>query len=312
MSQPDKTTRSETMPQTNPPWQAAHQIAPGKLMKALKEATERGLETNTLVPIPTSYHVVPEAGLPFQVRVLAQLQRKAAAKAIQVANKEGPRPPTNPFLPYEPTLFVGDISPTHVGVLNKFNVLPHHMLLITRSFVPQESLLDETDFEAAWRCLQDVDGLIFYNGGEEAGASQPHKHLQLVLLPLTESHPTPLSPLLDQLPQSQEVQEIEALAYLHGVIKWPTQPQDPQVLQEMYHAILSQLGLPTEGAPSPANLLLTREWMMIIPRSQEFCGKISINSLGFVGCLLARTEQDRQYIEQKGPLQLLAHVGFRR
>ena len=32
--------------------------------------------------------------------------------------------------------------------------------------------------------LAEFDGLGFYNGGETAGASQPHKHLQIVPLPL--------------------------------------------------------------------------------------------------------------------------------
>ena len=43
---------------------------------------------------------------------------------------------------------------------------------------------DGADFDALARGLAAIDGLAFYNGGTVAGASQPHKHLQLVPVPL--------------------------------------------------------------------------------------------------------------------------------
>jgi len=79
---------------------------------------------------------------------------------------------------------VGDISATHVGLLNKFCVLEDHLLMVTRDYAEQTELLDESDFHALLCGLAAVDGLAFYNGGTDAGASQPHKHLQLVPLPL--------------------------------------------------------------------------------------------------------------------------------
>lgn len=303
----------EWCPDANPPYQTDKQLQPGQLMQALQRATKRGLEAQSLVSISTSYHNVPQAGLPFQVRVLKQLQRKAAAKAIQVASKEIPRPPINPFLPHEPELFVADLSETHLAVLNKFNVLEHHMLIITRHFAPQESLLDEDDFAAASLCLQDLDGLVFYNAGEAAGASQPHKHMQFVLFPLADTTNTPLSPWIQKTPRHERTQQIEALPYEHSLIHWDTETTCPTgpVLYARYQKALQALRSGTTNPLRPYNLLLTREWMMIVPRSQEFCDAISINALGFVGCLLARTDADRQYIEQKGPLHILAHVGCR-
>ena len=44
---------------------------------------------------------------------------------------------------YEVDLFVADISPTHVCILNKFNVVDYHLLIITRAFESQENLLSE-------------------------------------------------------------------------------------------------------------------------------------------------------------------------
>ena len=105
----------------------------------------------------------------------------------------------NPFLPYEPDLYVADVSPTHVCILNKYNVVDLHLLIITRAFEHQESRLRLPDFQALWRCLVEYDSLGFYNSGHLSGASQPHKHLQVVPLPLAGSgcaNRVPFEPML--------------------------------------------------------------------------------------------------------------------
>ena len=80
-------------------------------------------------------------------------------------------------------MFVADISPTHVCLLNKFNVIDHHLLVVTRAFEEQDAAINAADFAALWVCMAEVDGLAFYNGGKLAGASQRHKHLQIAPLP---------------------------------------------------------------------------------------------------------------------------------
>lgn len=37
----------------------------------------------------------------------------------------------NPFLPPDKDLWVGHLSPTHTLVLNKFNVVPHHSIVVS-------------------------------------------------------------------------------------------------------------------------------------------------------------------------------------
>jgi sulfate adenylyltransferase (ADP) / ATP adenylyltransferase len=135
-----------------------------------------------LQPIVTEQSVVEDAGVPFVVRSVSSLERKRLeARRVEQTPDGRAR---NPLMPPEPPLTVGDITPTHVGVLNKYPVVEHHLLVVTKQFVPQEAALDRDDFVAVARCLAQIDGLAFYNGGREAGASQPHKHLQLVPLPL--------------------------------------------------------------------------------------------------------------------------------
>ena len=53
---------------------------------------------------------------------------------------------------------MADLSSTHLLLLNKFNVVAHHLLVVTRQFEPQSDLLNAADFDAAWIVLQ-VDKL---------------------------------------------------------------------------------------------------------------------------------------------------------
>ncbi|MES9860967.1 MAG: hypothetical protein ABW157_17270 [Candidatus Thiodiazotropha sp. LLP2] len=48
----------------------------------------------------------------------------------------------------EPSLTVSELSPTHIAVLNKFNVVNHHLLIVTSKFESQERLLNECDVDA--------------------------------------------------------------------------------------------------------------------------------------------------------------------
>ena len=65
-------------------------------------------------------------------------------------------------------------------VLNKFPAFPDHALLITAAAVPQARRLDRDDLDALHRCASAAKGLGFYNSDATAGASQPHRHFQIV------------------------------------------------------------------------------------------------------------------------------------
>lgn len=300
----------------NPPYRSELAFQPGQLLQHIKRATQMGVDTGALAPISTTHTTHIERGIPFQLRVLKQLQRKDAARAIQVANKECKRPVRNPFLPYETDLFVADITPSYVGVLNKFNVVPHHILLITRTFVPQTQTLQIDDMQAVAHCLCDLESLMFYNGGEAAGASQPHKHLQWLPLPLAEGpFATPLDTHIQALPNDRNVQSLPPFSFAHGIRRFSYSDvvnDMKEILYTAYTDLLRHFSMdPDAQSPIyPYNLIATRTWMMLVPRSQEFYGSISVNALGFVGGLLARTEHDRETIEQEGPLHILQRVSF--
>ena len=60
----------------------------------------------------------------------------------------------------------------------------------------------------------------------------------------------------------------------------------------------------------PYNVLFTREWMLVVPRSEEFFGSISINALGFVGALLVQDEKQMQMLKEHGGMAVLRHAGI--
>ncbi|MCP4627728.1 MAG: phosphorylase, partial [bacterium] len=141
----------------------------GALWKDIIRTSRRALEIGALKPILTDSEFVRDGGFDFLVRIILNLERKAEDRETR-AKVGGPaKEKVNPFLPYEQDMFVADISDTHVCLLNKFNVIDHHLLVVTRAFEDQEMLLTVRDFEAILACMAQFEGLAFYNGGEAAG-----------------------------------------------------------------------------------------------------------------------------------------------
>jgi len=264
--------------------------------------------------------VVEDAGVRFLVRSVSSLERKRLeAKRLEGAKEEGPR---NPLMPPEPPLTVGEITPTHVGVLNKYPVVERHLLIVTRASVPQEAALDRDDFLAVARCLAEVDGLVFYNGGREAGASQPHKHLQLVPLPLDrDSWAAPMEAVFDSWVAGGNTNRLLRLPFRNAfslLDGFDDGPRAAEQLEELYGAQLAAIGAVDEDAPhaandepvrpAPYNLLVTRRWMLTVPRSRERFGTISINALGFAGSLFVRDGEEMQDLREAGPMRALKAV----
>lgn len=85
-----------------------------------------------------------------------------------------------------------------------------------------------------------------------------------------------------------------------------------ELTTEYYRQILRDLGIEIkDNQPSKDyNLLITQDWIKVVPRSQEKYESISVNSLGFAGALLVRNQEQLEKIKQDKPLNILAKVGF--
>ncbi len=275
-------------------------LKPGTLAEKVTQRTARALECGALQPIPTDYQFVEEGNLRFLVRISSNLARKDKAKKQQKKAKD-----FNPFLPYEKDLFVADISESHLCLLNKYNVIDNHILIVTREFEEQENLLALRDFEAMRACLSEIDGLVFYNSGKTAGASQRHKHLQLVPLPLApEGESIPIEPAIAAAEFEGNVGIAPDFPFSHAIAKLTS--ENAEGILESYFNLLQETGVKEKN--DAYNLLATREWMLLVPRSREDFDSISVNSLGFAGALFVRNEERLNALKQHGPITVLTHV----
>lgn len=292
------------------------ELAQGALWPALVERARRALESGAVQPIETVGETIADAGVKFIVRKVSGLARKDEDRRLAGETPAG----SNPFLPYDRELFVADISDSHVALLNKFNVIDHHLLIVTRRYADQETLVDRDDFAALAACMAQFDSLGFHNGGRDAGASQPHKHLQLVPLPLEAGGPgVPVEPLFDEVRREKGMCRVPGLRFRHA-FSWidPAWFEDAALasrkLRARYLGMLGAVGLQGvagEGGArqsGPYNLLLSRRWMLVVPRAREHFGPVSVNALGFAGSMFVRNDEQMQAVLRAGPMKVLGGV----
>lgn len=229
--------------------------------------------------LSTQVEEITEQKFAFTLRIATSLRQKNATKA---QGGTGTRP--NPFLPYEAALHVADLGNKHVCILNKYNVLPEHLLIITKEFESQESALTREDFVALMMIMKESGGLGFFNGGKMAGASQPHKHLQWV-----PAEPGQF-PLLCQ----------QSLPFIHEDRGYQT--GDAESCYQAYLDLRTEFGW---QPGQPFNLLITSTLLRWIPRVQAEVANISINSLGFVGSFFVAERKQAEALCATGLMKAL-------
>jgi ATP adenylyltransferase len=286
------------------------QLERGRFWERVRERAANALRQGALRLLATECELVRQDRVEFVVRLLADVDRKAEAGAAQ--RRSG----ANPFLPYDEDLFVADLSHTHLCLLNKFSVIEHHILVVTRVFEEQESLITLADFQAMGLCMAEFEALAFYNAGAVAGASQRHRHLQLVPVPLGRGpEEIPIDPILASADFEEPVGRARGLPFLHAMARAEAFVRnDPAETAEAtlatYRELLRAVG--DERGERPYNLLTTRRWMLLVPRSREAYQSIAVNALGFACSLLVRSRDQLALIQQRGPLQMLRKVAVPR
>lgn len=285
-----------------------------EFLAAIKTAKDHAREVGAIKSISTTSSFIEDHGIRFGVRVVENLARKQRNAADN---------PGNPFLPFDEHLFVADISETHVCLLNKFNVVDHHILFVTKQYESQQSLLTWQDFEAIWFGLRAMDGLMFFNSCETAGASQKHKHLQMVPCPLIPQqdgnelgHGVPVASCFSDPEDDQVICHSKQLPFSHAYAKVAA-PQGrsdrecAEALRDLYLAMLQTLRLWHPKGSSgimPHNLLVSRRWLWVVPRAAAHYQGIAVNALGFAGTFLLKNHNQVEQLKALGPVNLLAHV----
>ncbi|GIW94624.1 MAG: hypothetical protein KatS3mg110_2665 [Pirellulaceae bacterium] len=279
------------------------------LQQRVVQAIARAQRSGARVELATRSSIVTEGDITFIVHLAESLEQKKTDRPAQ-----GQAPPANPFLPYDPNLWVADIPPHHVCLLNKYYIVAQHLLVVTRRFEPQESPLTAEDFQAWWSVLESCNGLGFYNAGPLAGASQPHKHMQHIPWPAVHVPGRLLVEWYDKWAEPGQVREVPQLPFRHALAAWRSQQCDSgdwaHELGSWYGRLLETLGIERvtrdkQELLGPYNLLLTRRWMLLVPRTRDGIEGISLNAMAYAGSLLAPNEEAFERIRQRGPLAFL-------
>lgn len=265
------------------------------------------LDLGALHPLQTTRCALPDStgSSQFELRALESDLPKHLRPS-------GPKP--NPFLPWDLRLEVAQVGDDHALILNKYPVQLGHMLLVTRQWAAQGDWLQAQDWQALSAVDQRTSGLWFFNSGPDAGASQPHRHIQL----LPRSNAAMVCPRdpwflarLDANPSAhQHRSPLDTAICVHE--RDMQAPDQAGHLLGLYRQMSRELGL---GDPShdqkplaPYNLLLTRRWVALVRRLRDGCHGFSINALGFAGYLLTTQVSDQHWLHTHGPEQLLESV----
>lgn len=279
------------------------------LLERADDVIRRALQSGALQPIRTEQGWLDDGAFRFSVRWVSSLALKDRARVDTVIRR---KPGFNPFLPPEPELTVAELSAEHLVVLNKFPVIDRHLLIVTRHFEDQHAPLSGADFGALAAVIATHGGLGFYNGGRTAGASQAHKHLQWV--PERAGTLTPFLPA-QGLPVIAGAFTNPALPWAHAFVRLASIESTDggpsgTTLESAFQTACSALGLPCAADPMPPyNLLVTREALLLVPRTQEKWQDVSINSLAYAGSLFVRDPEQIEALRAHGPLAVLSAVG---
>lgn len=232
-------------------------------------------------------------------------------------------------------------------MLNKFAIVPEHFILATRDFKQQTDILEASDLEATLACIEAYenanqgadDGLFaFFNCGEHSGASQPHRHIQLlpiammregieaggawdVLADGSDLAGTPFVVFSDKIRQGMSGAELHDI-YL-------------RLYRQACRAVDERNGTPARDVPAreaPAtgptrisyNMAMTKNRLVVCPRlseggsvhdkNGEVVGKVALNGTVLAGTALVKNEAEWDALRENPSrlVDVLKRIGLSR
>ena len=81
---------------------------------------------------------------------------------------------------------------------------------------------------------------------------------------------------------------------------------DAEQLAELAAAATARAGLQPGDS---YNVLMTRRWLLTVPRGAEGDGVVGANALGFAGAFLVRGEAELGHVKSRDPMGILAQLG---
>ncbi|EFI28156.1 hypothetical protein CC1G_14183 [Coprinopsis cinerea okayama7 len=314
------------------------------IIQKIPTAFESARESGDLFYFPSTVVKHNELGVEFEITLCPALQHKPALPTPHfesVENGDAGTPANkkfDPFAPpYNPQLYVGDIvdeltEDRFAILLNKYTVVPQHFLLVTKEFSSQASPLLPSELVQTYRLLAAARQagkhfFAFYNCGDNSGASQPHKHVQFIPTATASGPPIETLARRAQIESQGRPFALTSLPYASHTFRFP--PDLSSYSAEEIEGILSSAFMqlldltistirhdpdyPT-GRPS-YNAILTLDHLHLIPRKQENHTlsngeKLSVNSLGFAGMLLVKSDAELEVVKQETVGKILRGVGL--
>ena len=268
--------------------------------KAL-EVSKKAVDSGAIIPLDTQKYKSNKEYCDYELRFLKSPIPKYLIEY-------GPK--RNPFIPWDKRLEIQTISNKHTLILNKYPVQIGHLLLITNKWKPQNGWLDIYDFDAIEYVDNDTSGLWFFNSSREAGASQPHRHFQL----LPRHQYEIICPRYDWFCSLLNNNNTESLIS-HSVSIQPRNKNVKFKSQDLYNSyklMIDEMNLGDFDVNSkplkPYNLLITSEWIALIVRKTDRSNGFSINALGFAGYFLGTKRSNVDTLIKFGPEKILMNV----
>ncbi len=270
--------------------------------KAL-EVSREAVDCGAIIPLDTDKYKSNKTLCDYELRILK-------SPIPKYLTEYGPK--RNPFIPWDTRLEIKSIINEHTLILNKYPVQIGHMLLITNRWKPQNGWLNRDDFDAIENVDNDTTGLWFFNSSREAGASQPHRHFQL----LPRHHHESICPRYDwfcSLLNSNN--NISRSLISHSVSIKSRKKNVNYNKHELYNSYMDMIDemnlgdVDLDNKPQkPYNLLITSEWIALIKRKTDRSNGFSINALGFAGYFLGTEKSNVDALIKFGPEKILMDV----
>lgn len=192
---------------------------------------------------------------------------------------------------------IGPVGSSHFLAANKFCFArPHLMLLTSDGHRRQHEPLYEPDLAAALTSLDAIgeDYAVFYNCGQDGSCSRLHKHMQLIPMPKDS-----FAAFLERA--GGEEPDVPFVWFYHS---FQDQPTTPASLLMVYDDLLRRADrvgrgrgqhadVAPPGAACPHNMILTKRWMIVIPRRRAGINKeAGANSMGMLGYIAVATKDE--------------------
>ncbi len=175
------------------------------------------------------------------------------------------------------------------------------------------------DFSLWLEIVSSLHGLGIYNYGTEAGASEHLLHFQAI--PLTEvelrtgemgcSFDKPIKRAL-----SMGHTSVPTFTFPNAVAPVPPRSQGGggSSLLGVYEGLIRKIGVVATQSKLnstyrlPHNIVLTKDWMLVVPRIRSGFAGIAVNGFGFSGLFFVDKEEGLGSLQNAGPMNVLRAV----